>query len=300
MSDRETYYQQARSWADDARHDAARSRRIAWTVAGIAVAAAAFEAVALAMLVPLKTVQPVTLLVDRQTGFVQALDPLTPKRVSADAALTDAFLAQYVMGREGYDRATIGIEYRRVALWSSGSARARYLSSLAAANPESPMRLYANGTVVTVLVKSVSRLSPGTSLVRFDTQRVDRNGSTEPARPWISLVRYRFSDAAMAFSDRLVNPLGFQVIGYRRDAEAPVPALAAPAIVGAQISAVQSDMPPVQTTPSRRMPAPARTARIASPAATSPYEASQSALPSNQVPMGSPLGQYSAALPGQS
>ena len=35
----------------------------------------------LAMLAPLKTVQPITLLVDRQTGFVQALDPQSPQRV---------------------------------------------------------------------------------------------------------------------------------------------------------------------------------------------------------------------------
>ncbi|WP_447407024.1 VirB8/TrbF family protein, partial [Clostridium perfringens] len=88
------------SWALDREVQAARSRRTAWTVAGVAVAVGLFEAVALAMLAPLKTVEPITLLVDRQTGFVQALNPLAPQRVAADEALTQSYLAQYVTARE--------------------------------------------------------------------------------------------------------------------------------------------------------------------------------------------------------
>ena len=36
---------------------------------------------------------------------------------------------------------------------------------------------------------------------------------------WASVVKYRFSGAAMGEDDRLLNPLGFQVIRYHRDAE---------------------------------------------------------------------------------
>jgi len=38
-------------------------------------------------------------------------------------------------------------------------------------------------------------------------------------RSWISTVRYRYVDAPMSLEDRLINPLGFQVVSYRRDAE---------------------------------------------------------------------------------
>ncbi len=291
MNERETYFREARSWADDNRVRSARSRKVAWTVAGVAIGAAAFEAVALAMLVPLKTVQPITLLVDRQTGFVQALDPTTPQRVAADAALTDAYLAQYVSAREGFDRATIQLDYRRVALWSAGRARSSYLSIMAAGNPASPVQSYTAGTTVLVRVKSVSRLQPGISLIRFDTQRTDRNGQAEAPRPWISVIRYRYSDSPMAFGDRLVNPLGFQVTGYRRDAEAPAEPVSEPA------SAARTTVVPLTPTTTVIPPPQQPRRRLSntfegtprSPMLASAGGGSRREVPMNQIPMGSPL-----------
>ena len=293
MNERETYFREARSWADDTRVSSARSRKIAWTVAGIAIGAAAFEAVALAMLVPLKTVQPITLLVDRQTGFVQALDPTTPQRVAADAALTDAYLAQYVAAREGFDRATVQLDYRRVALWSTGRARTAYLSTMAAGNPANPVGRYSAGTIVSVRVKSVSRLQSGASLIRFDTQQTDRNGQAEAPRPWISVVRYRYSNAPMAFGDRLVNPLGFQVSGYRRDAEAPTE----PA--NDRLSSSRpGDTPATPRPMTAAPPQPARRQLSSTAVATAPsvqpdlagvQTGTRRFVPMNQIPMGSPL-----------
>lgn len=220
MNDKKDYYDTAASWAVDTQVESARSRRLAWTAAGIAAAIACFEAVALAMLAPLKTVQPITLLVDRQTGYVTSLDPNSPRRVAADDALTQAFLAQYVMAREGFDRATIATDYRKVALWSAGRARATYLTGMPASNPASPFNHYAPGTVISAEVKSISKLNDGTALVRFETSLADLNGRANVTQPWIATVRYRYVSAPMSIGDRLVNPLGFQVLNYRRDAEA--------------------------------------------------------------------------------
>ena len=304
MNERETYFCEARSWADENRVRSARSRQIARTVAGVAIGAAAFEAVALAMLVPLKTVQPITLLVDRQTGFVQALDPTTPQRVSADAALTDAYLSQYVAAREGFDRATIQLDYRRVALWSAGRARSSYLSTMAVGNPANPVQSYSAGTIVSVRVKSVSRLQPGISLIRFDTQRTDRNGQAEAPRPWISVIRYRYSDAPMAFGDRLVNPLGFQVTGYRRDAEALVELVSDPALTITRTTVAPATPQPVVNAP----PPPPRRHLSSTMLETAPASRQmlasagtgiQREVPMNQIPMGSPLspGPNTAGLP---
>lgn len=221
MNDDKEYFRRAEDWATSTQAQTARARRTAGLIAGVAVAVALLEAVALALLGPLKTVQTVTILVDRQTGFVETVDPLHPRSVTADAALTNAFLAQYVEAREGFDRATIAATYRRAALWSADRARASYLSQIAASNPDSPFQRYPAGTVIRVNVKSVSRLGPGVALVRFDTQLQDRSGRIGASRSWISEVRFRFVDAPMAVADRFINPLGFQVIGYQRDPETP-------------------------------------------------------------------------------
>ena len=223
MNHQPEYFEKAAGWGAETQLLSQRSRRLGWTVAAVAMAIVALQALALVLLVPLKTVQPITLLVDRQTGFVQAVDPNTPLRVSADEALTQSFLAQYVTAREGFDRATVGIDYRKVALLSEGAARSSYLSEMPAANPNSPFRRYPGGTVVNVRVKSVSRLEPGTAIVRYDTQQQSPGGGSAPVQPWIAVVRYTFSRAPMTLEDRLVNPLGFKVVTYRRSAEAPPP-----------------------------------------------------------------------------
>lgn len=283
MTDKVDYFLRAESWAVDNQEAAARSRRVAWTVAGAAAGLAMLEAVALAMLMPLKTVQPITLLVDRQTGYVQALDPVRPRRIAADEALTQALLAQYVSAREGFDRATISADYRRVALWSGGRARQSYLADMPASNPASPFQRYPARTVIAVRVKSVSKLNEGTALVRFDTFRQDSGGLASTSQPWVSVIRYRFVDAPMPLQDRFINPLGFQVIGYRRDAEAPPPALAEGEPVPWASSPPQSQAVPA------RAPQPA-----AAPTMVQLYDprnpkAAPRTVPMDHVPLGSPL-----------
>jgi type IV secretion system protein VirB8 len=234
----DAYYVEADSWGKDRQEALRASRRTAWIVAGSAAAIAVMEAVALLVLMPLKTVEPYTLLVDRNTGFVQALTPLDPQRISGDAALTQSFLVQYVIAREGFDVDTIQANYRKVALWSAGQARSDYIAAAQPSNPQSPLALYPRATVVETRVKSVSPMGPNTAMVRFETQRRDAGGQSQPPRAYVAVIRYQYSGEPMSVEDRFVNPLGFQVLRYRRDVEAlpaepeaPPPAAVAPPVV---------------------------------------------------------------------
>ena len=241
----DAYYAEADSWAKD-RGDALRaSRRTAWWVAGGASAIAVCEALALLFLTPLKTVEPYTLLVDRQTGFVQQLKPLEAGTISRDRALTQSFLVQYVIAREGFDIDTVQTDYRKVGLWSAGSARESYIADVQVSNPDSPLVRLPRSSFVDVQVKSVTPMNDDTAMVRFDTQRRDAGGQAHPAQPWVAIVRYGYSGQPMSLADRMINPLGFKVSSYRKSAEAltvlePAPA-AAPAdgTSGAAVSPVQ-------------------------------------------------------------
>lgn len=225
----DAYYQEADSWAKDRRDTLDRSRRIAWIVAIAAMVVAVFEAAALIFLLPLKTVVPYTLLVDRQTGYVQALKPVDAEKIAPDAALTQSFLVQYVVARESFDIDALQSNYRKTALWSADAARSDYMAGVQVSNPDSPLARYPRSSVVETRVKSVSPLGGNAALVRYDTQRRDANGRTEPERPWVAVIRYRFSSEPLSTEDRFVNPLGFQVIRYRRDAETlPLPAAPTP------------------------------------------------------------------------
>lgn len=219
----DAYYVEAASWNRDRVQASRSSQRIAWWVAIAACAIALLQAVALVLLTPLKTVVPYTLMVDRTTGYVQALKPLDQQKIAPDAALTQSFLAQYVLAREGFDRSTVNANYRKAALFSSGTARSSYVSQMQVNNPASPLLLYPPGTVIDAKVKSISPLGRNASLVRFETLRTDRGGPPQVAGEWVAIIHYQYSSAAMSLEDRFVNPLGFQVTDYRKNPEAFTP-----------------------------------------------------------------------------
>ena len=224
------YYEAAETWSEDRARDLAAARRTAWIVAAVAGAIALLEAIALVFLIPLKTVVPYTLLVDRQTGYVEAIKPLERATIAPDAALVRSFLVQYVIAREGFDIDQLNDSYRKVALWSAGEARSRYLAEMQASNPLSPLAALPRRAVVQVQVRSVSSLSAETSMVRFTTARTDPGAQAQAPQYWAAVIKYRFSGAAMSAEDRMINPLGFQVVRYRKDAEALPEAVPAPAV----------------------------------------------------------------------
>jgi type IV secretion system protein VirB8 len=216
----DAYYKDAESWAGDRQQELRKSRKVAWMVAAGACGVAVLEGLALVLLVPLKTVEPYTLLVDRNTGFVQAVRPLDEQRVAADTALTQSLLVQYVTQREGFDHDSVQSNYRHVTLWSAENARTDYIGGMQASNPQSPLARYPRGTVVEVRVKSVSPVARNVAMVRYDTSMRNATGQVTPLGAWVSVIRYRFTGEPMRQEDRFANPLGFQVVRYRKDQEA--------------------------------------------------------------------------------
>jgi type IV secretion system protein VirB8 len=218
-ADREEYYAQAESWSQDVHSALRASRNLSWIVAAGLGAIALLEAVAIVVMMPLKTVVPYTITVDRQSGYVETAQGLIPGRLSQNTAITEAFLAQYVLAREGYDATDLQANYRKVALWSFGQARDQYLRTMSASNPQSPLKLYPATTVMQPVVKSISLLSSNSALVRFDVERHDYGSGGGDRQSYAVVVGFRYTGAPMRMGDRFLNPLGFQATSYRRDAE---------------------------------------------------------------------------------
>src|SRR6186997_2042437 len=215
----EEYYREAESWSEDRQAAVDRSVRLAWIAAGVAALIAVVEAFALVALIPLKREVPYTLMVDRETGYVQALRPFEGETIAADTALTRSFLVQYVIARESFDIDSVQEDYRKVGLWSADEARTQYVALMNSSNAQSPLAALPRRTTIAVQIRSVSSLSPSSAMVRFSTVRTDPGGRPQVAQHWAALITYRYSDADMSAGDRLTNPLGFQVTRYRRDAE---------------------------------------------------------------------------------
>ena len=235
VAERADYFADAASWHEDINGSLRASRRRAWRVASAALFVAVLEALALSLLAPLKTVVPYTITVDRQTGAAQLARGIVLGPLSQNDALLQSALAQYVIARETLDATDLAANYRKVGLWSAGQARTDYLRLMDRRNPASPLIQATAATLIQTTVKQVSVMSPTSALVRFSTERSEGGGAVTRA-DWAAVLQFSFTGGPLNMEDRLINPLGFQVTHYRRDAEgAPglvlPPAAAAPVIV---------------------------------------------------------------------
>lgn len=219
---RDAYYAEAASWSHDVNGALRASRARAWWVAGAAALVAVCEALALAALAPLKTVVPYTITVDRQTGAAQLARGVVLGPMTQNEALVQSALAQYVIARETLDATDLAANYRKVGLWSAGTARSDYLRAMDRSNPASVLLGATAATEIATTITSITLMSPTTALVRFATDR--REGDGPAARmDYAAVIQFGFTGGPLAMADRLLNPLGFQVTHYRRDAESVAP-----------------------------------------------------------------------------
>ncbi len=222
MSERDTYYAAARTWADDRVAAAARQVRIAWIVAGVAGGTAMVLAIALVVLLPLKTTTPYVITVDRQSGAVEVATTLGDGKLTQNEAVIQAQLANYVRARETFDETDLAVQYAQVQRLSAPPVARAYVAAMATANPASPLRTLGRGDTVAVDIKSVSLIAPGAAMVRFDTRRLAVNGGTPALQSHVAAISFGFANAPLRVADRFDNPLGFQVTRYRRDTEGGV------------------------------------------------------------------------------
>ncbi|HEX2653207.1 MAG TPA: VirB8/TrbF family protein [Xanthobacteraceae bacterium] len=218
--DLQRLFETGSSWGDDRLLQVDRSKRTAWRIAGLMGVIAILEAIALSALVPLRTVVPMAVLVDRQTGYATTVDPAKSTNIAPDAALTRSHLAQYVMARETVDRSSVAADYRKVVLWSADAARRTYLNAMKPDNPLNPYARVPRGTTVRTMVRSVSPLEAGRALVRFDVMIGSDDGQSS-RQPFVAVIGYRYRERILSEADRFINPLGFEVTSYRRNAETP-------------------------------------------------------------------------------
>jgi type IV secretion system protein VirB8 len=219
VSDQENYFERAQSWAETQNGSVLRERKIAWVVAGIASALAFILAITLLILLPLKTVEPYVVTVDRQNGAVQVASGIEPGKLSQNEVVIQAELARYVRARESFDATDLPQVYRQVQLMSSRDIATEYVRFMSVKNAASPLNALNRGDTLAVTIKSISLISPGSAIVRFDVAQIAPGGGAPATGSYVSAISFGFNGRPLKPVDRFDNPLGFQVTRYRRDVE---------------------------------------------------------------------------------
>jgi type IV secretion system protein VirB8 len=214
----DTYFAEAKTWDHDRLRAVERSRRLAWTCAGVMAVLAASAVTAVATLAPLKTVQPYVVRVDRATGAVDVMTGLSgAKDLTYEEAVTKSFLATYVRARESWLPPAAEANFRQVSIMSTPEEQQRWAAFFRPSNPQSPQLAFGPTADAQVSVRAISFVAPKVANVRF--HRTVLQAGQVADSDWIATLAFSYVKAPMSEADRLRNPLGFQVSSYRADPE---------------------------------------------------------------------------------
>jgi type IV secretion system protein VirB8 len=213
------YYKQVESFQAERNRRARRSSRIAWSIAGVALAANAALGIAVASMLPLQRLVPLYIWLDRD-GVAHDAVSMSDLPATQSQAVIRAAIWQYVRDRESYDFADARYRYDVVSLMSAPDVRDAYQHwFLAHTNPQSPqVTVGRKGQIDTAMV-GLSFVRPQVALVRY-RKTVLMYGETPTTTAWESTVGFAVIDKLPA-SARLADPGGILVTNYQSSEESP-------------------------------------------------------------------------------
>ena len=217
------YFREAQSWDADRSAQYRRSARTAWWVAAAGWSCAVASALALALLMPMKRVEPFLVRVDSSTGIVDVV-PIMVGGTTPEEAVTRYFLTHYVSVCERFNFATAESDYEECGAFHSPQRNQAWYASWAATNPASPLNLHKDGSTVRVQVNSVSFFSRASGMndlaqVRYFKAARPGSGGEETRTHWVASIQYAYGDVAKEAKTRRWNPLGFKIIDFRSEPE---------------------------------------------------------------------------------
>jgi type IV secretion system protein VirB8 len=217
------YFAEAASWDADRYLVAARSARRAWIVALAGWLCALMSALALALLLPLKRVEPFVVRVDSSTGVVDVV-PAYRAGAKLEPAVARYFLTHYISVCERFNYATAESDYEECGAFHAAQRNQVWYALWNPHNPASPLNVHKDGSTVRVQVQSVSffqRASGVTDLaqVRYLKAQRSSGGTDERFTHWIATIQYMFTTPSQDPQVRRWNPLGFKVIELTAEPE---------------------------------------------------------------------------------
>jgi type IV secretion system protein VirB8 len=275
---------------------AKRNEKRAWIVAICSLAVSVMLGACIVYMMPLKEKVPYLILADAYSGtssLSRVTDDVVNRQITSSEAVNRSNIAHFVLAREAYDLALTNLrDWPTVLTMAAPDVAQAYMNLHAANNAQSPYKVYGKARAIRVRILSISLIggengqTPKGATVRFQRNVYDKvNGSTYPLDNKIATISFTYKpNLRMDDQNRIENPLGFQVTGYRVDND-------------------YGSLPPAESTDPNAAANPAAAAPGAvpgAPAAGVPVTGSPDGAPAQQI--GAPGGyapQAPAAVPGQ-
>jgi type IV secretion system protein VirB8 len=217
------YFCDAASWDTDRVEQARRSTRTAWRTATAATVCALTAVTAVALMLPLKRVDPYLIRVDSSTGVVDVV-PIYTDQAPVDEAVTRYFLTHYISICERFTLATAESDYEECGAFHGAQLNQSWYALWNPNNPRSPLNVHKDGSVVSAQVESVSffrRASGVADLAQVRYLKAERPaiGAQQRFSHWIATIEYVYGTPSSDPKVRRWNPLGFKLLDFVAEPE---------------------------------------------------------------------------------
>ncbi|XGA08792.1 MAG: type IV secretion system protein [Wolbachia endosymbiont of Xenopsylla cheopis] len=166
-----------------------------------------------------KTIEPFVVEIEKKSGIVTLVNPITVKQYSADEVLNNHFIVEYIRIRELFDPNNFQYNYHiKVRMFSTQKIYTEFRNFINPNNVNSPVNLYANVSDSKLKIRSIQNLSPGQVQVRFTLEFNEKNGNIIK-KDKIATLSFEYVSMEMNEQQRYINPLGFRITYYRSDNE---------------------------------------------------------------------------------
>lgn len=198
----------------------ARSQRIAWRVAAATCLIAVAEAIAITVLVPLHSITPYVVSVDRLSGDARVVP--AAERVVGTSELNDKhWIAEFVIARQRYVFRLLQHDYDTVQRFADPHVWTSYASLYE--GDKALDKTLQDDTELLPRILSITLNEPGIATVRLQIDEHRADGQVRQQR-YIASLRYQFKLPSHAKESELIeNPFGFYVTAYHLDEELGAP-----------------------------------------------------------------------------
>lgn len=161
-----------------------------------------------------KVFDPFVIQVEENTGAAKIVTPASTDILSMDESLTKYFIKRYLIARETYNPVDFGKQATTIVRLMSSSGIFWNYRGFISDKDNDPSILYGQNNTTYLTIKSWSRIEDKKYIIRF---AVHESAGANRTYHKIAIIEYNYVAMELKDEERDINPVGFQVIGYKVD-----------------------------------------------------------------------------------
>ncbi|MGV2432469.1 MAG UNVERIFIED_CONTAM: virB8 family protein [Rickettsiaceae bacterium] len=203
-----------KSWFEERYEIVLIQRNLVFLIAAfclIGIAAAVFGITKISLS---KEFDPFVIQIENDTGAAKVVNPISSEVLSGNDSLARYFIKKYVIARETYNPVDFDTRARKIVrLLSNGQIYSVYIGYIKNKDND-PTISYGQKNTTYLTVRSWSKLDAKRYVLRFAISETLGDKKTTNK---IAIVDYQYVPMSLAPEDEDINPVGFQITGYRVD-----------------------------------------------------------------------------------